>query len=76
MVKLSIYLNRRVFVMGMYFRPSNGMLSELIRIVSIRRFIGLHNIYFHDKLRTFPYKFPKYLLEEFPGDSKTSSNQP
>ena len=38
------------------------------------------NLYFHDKIRKFPLNIHKYfyleLSEEFPMDSKTSSNQP
>ena len=42
--------------------------------------MSTHNIHFHDKIRKFHLNIPEYLfavaVEEFPRDSKTSSNKP
>ena len=42
--------------------------------------MSTHNIHFHDKIRKVPLKFQIFcfleLSEEFPRDSKTSSNHP
>ena len=55
---------------------NNGMISELIRIVSS----STRNIHFHDKMRTFPKLSLNICLfepsEAFPRDCTTSSYQP